>query len=326
MRALLEQASKAVFDVDRGLWYTLQGLLKRPGEIINGYLDGQRVRNTSPFTLLLLFTGINAVLYTSGLLDLSQLTGSDSAEAQQLASEGTRWMFQYYSVVLLLLLPVASAITRWCFAACDRNYAEHLIINTYITAITVMFTAVLFPILLALRPEWLSIVWNSVLPLTGVYNVFALVKVFGPTAERVKVMPRAIAAVALYYLRRILAQRPSQPWARLVDRILGIDRPLEDARVERAQLRCVGAGDVEEHDGGGAVRHALGRFASGGSFGDCEQRNDVKQGSMDHAVTPGCEAGRILAFDPLRLLMILAVLNRPWHNENPHRRCSASAK
>jgi hypothetical protein len=113
----------------------------------------------------------------------------------------TRWMFQYYAAFLLLTVPLVSAITRWLFAACRRNYAEHLIINTYITAATVVITTCLFPVLVAVNDSWLVEAWNSaLLPLTVGYHAFALVKVFSAQAARIRVVPRAIAAVASYYL------------------------------------------------------------------------------------------------------------------------------
>ena len=85
LRTLLRQLPKAVFDVDRGLWHTLTGLLLRPGEVINGYLDGRRIQYTNPITLLVLFASIYAVLLSSGWLDFSRLTGDASPQVQKLS-------------------------------------------------------------------------------------------------------------------------------------------------------------------------------------------------------------------------------------------------
>src|SRR5687767_8386655 len=98
IRTLLQQISKALFDVDRGVWHTLKGLLIRPGEVINGYLDGRRIRYSNPFGLFLLFSGINAVLFTSGMLDLTYVSAVGSTGARGLAADLTRWSFQYYSL------------------------------------------------------------------------------------------------------------------------------------------------------------------------------------------------------------------------------------
>lgn len=210
LRVLMRQVPLAVFDLERGAWHTLKGLLLRPGHVINGYLDGQRVRYSNPFTLLLLFVGINAVLFPSGLLDFSRIVYAPRGTEQMIAGWAS-WMFQYYSLLLLLLLPLAAGITRWCFAAWPRNYAEHLVINAYITAETTACYCCLFPVFLLMsRTPWLAVTWNTIGALTYAYYSFALVKVFGadvfdtvvcgPGARRKKVVVRSIAAILLYVL------------------------------------------------------------------------------------------------------------------------------
>ena len=121
------------------------------------------------------------------------------------AADLVRWTLQYYSLVLLLQLPVVSAITRGFFAASRRNYAEHVVINAFISGVSVAFLACLFPLFLGIDPSWLAVAWNSTVPLMSVYYVFALVKIFGASAGRLKAVLRAIAAVVLYYFLVFLA-------------------------------------------------------------------------------------------------------------------------
>jgi uncharacterized membrane protein len=211
LRTLLRQMPKAVFDVDRGLWHTLKGLLLRPGEVINGYLDGRRIRYTNPFTLLLLFVGINAVLYPSGLIDFSKIIEAPpSVQGTMLDMQGfmvdlTRWTFQYYSLFLLLLLPLSSAISKRCFATYGRNYAEHLILNAYITAVQVAFATCAFPFLaLMSQTAWLSVAWNCQVPVVCLYSICALVQVFGRPTARIKAVLRASMAVVFYLLATAL--------------------------------------------------------------------------------------------------------------------------
>jgi len=194
-RLLLQQVPKTVFDVDRGLWHTLKGLLLHPGEVINGYLEGRRIRYTNPFTLVLLFSGINAVLFP--LLDFSGIA-RDVPGTQQVGSM-TRLSFQYYSLLLLLLLPLASVCSRWVFAARGRNYAEHLIVNTYLTAEQAAFTACTFPLLAVLNhTPWFGAAYQGTLPLGLLYAVFGYVDVFGIPGARAKAVWRAIVTVVLY--------------------------------------------------------------------------------------------------------------------------------
>jgi hypothetical protein len=200
LRVLLEQVSKAAFDVDRGVWYTVKSLLIRPGDLINEYLDGRRIRYTNPFTLLLLFVGINAVLYPSGLIDFSRISASPP-EMQEATVNLTRWIFQYYSLSMLLLLPMWSCISKWCFAASGRNYAEHLIVNTYVAATQVVFMTCTFPLLALLnQTAWLGVAWNLQIPIMVIYSIFALAQVFAAPVANAKVVMRATMTTVLYYV------------------------------------------------------------------------------------------------------------------------------
>ena len=204
VRALLAQIPQVVFDVDRGLGPTLLGLLRRPGDVINGYLDGRRVRYTNPLVLVLLFTGFNAALFSSGWLNFSRLV----VERGELPREGVEVMqkiFQYAALLLVVQLPVAGAITRMCFAASGRNYAEHLVINTYVAAMGSAYMVLLFPVLWLLNDTpWFGLAWNSALPVFLLYSGFVFIKVFGTALGRGASVRRTLGALALYVLSNIL--------------------------------------------------------------------------------------------------------------------------
>jgi hypothetical protein len=229
LRTLLRQVPKAVFDVDRGLWHTLKGLLLRPGEVINDYLDGRRIRYTNPFTFLLLFAGINAVLYPIGLIDFSKIT-NPPPDMQQFMVDFGQWTFQYYSLLLLLLLPLASAISRRCFAEYGRNYAEHLILNAYIVAVQAAFGAAVFPFLVLLnQTAWLGVAWNCQIPILYLYSIYAMVKVFDKPSARIKVVLRASMAVVLYFLASVLLFG----MAALLYGVITVTAPVESTAADR---------------------------------------------------------------------------------------------
>ena len=58
LKHLLHEIPHAVFHVDRGFVPTLKALVTRPGEVVDEYLRGKRVRYFNPLTLLVICAGV----------------------------------------------------------------------------------------------------------------------------------------------------------------------------------------------------------------------------------------------------------------------------
>jgi len=136
----LDEVATGIFQVDRGFFYTLIALFRRPGHAIQEYLDGKRKAYFKPvayvLTLSTLYflvsqvTGQNTWLddivtgWSNGALDLGEQTTVPTV---------LRWFSANFAYTTLLLLPVFSLASFLSFRRFGRNYAEHLVINTYTT-------------------------------------------------------------------------------------------------------------------------------------------------------------------------------------------------
>ncbi len=136
---ILNEVATGIFQVDRGFFYTLIALFTRPGNAIREYLDGKRKTYFKPvayvLTLSTLYflvsqsTGQNTWLddivtgWSNGALETSKLN----------VPSLLRWFTKNFAYTTLLLLPVFSLASFLSFRRLGRNFAEHLVINTYTT-------------------------------------------------------------------------------------------------------------------------------------------------------------------------------------------------
>lgn len=135
---VLSQLATSVFQVDRGFFYTVIALFSRPGRAIQEYLDGKRKKYFRPIAYVLTLstlyylvsqaTGQNTWMgdiitgWTNGALDTEEQTQIPTV---------LQWFSANFAYTTLLLLPVFSLASFLSFWGFGRNFAEHLVINTY---------------------------------------------------------------------------------------------------------------------------------------------------------------------------------------------------
>lgn len=174
-----------VLNLERGMGYTLKRLFIAPGSTIREYLFEDRSRLTRPFQLILLLVAIATFLTffilpgTDQLLtDLHQTTGWDNfTPAVQKSLEWfTMNMKQYFNVFFLGGIPFISLATFLVFRKSKYYYAEHLIINTYLSSPQTLFFILYVPFLNASG----YMAMFQILPVV-LYTIFAYRQVFNQT-------------------------------------------------------------------------------------------------------------------------------------------------
>lgn len=187
LAGLLHDVPHAVFHVERGILPTVAGLLRRPGVTINAYLDGQRARFFNPLTLLVLMAGAYAALYNQPFLLTILEPLFDDPRARGHITGMVGWMTRWYSLLLLVSVPLIGAFNWLIYRRHSRNIAEHMVVAAYTNAVsTLLMILPLYPVLLALHwsgwagaPRWMALAWFSVAALTLVYQGWAVAQVFG---------------------------------------------------------------------------------------------------------------------------------------------------
>jgi len=183
---------------DRGLLHTLEGLARRPGRTIEGYLDGHRVEFSNPLNLLTLTAGLAALLYCNHGFDLSPLLAGLAHDQLATQSRLVQFQFKYRTLLQVLALPFLAAVTWLTFAGRGRGYAEHLIINAYSMSAVNLLYALLFGVLLvADRTPAFGVAWAVGSAVPAVYRAVALYAVFARPGRRRSTALMALAATAV---------------------------------------------------------------------------------------------------------------------------------
>lgn len=180
------------FNLERGLIGTTISLTKHPGQAIRAYLLEDRERLIPPFRYLFFMVAIGTFItvqyfnsqdswiekFRTDFERGYENAANSNQESQafiQAYLENTSYLFNnYFNLFILLGVPISSLATLWFFRR-SFNYAEHLVINSYITAYHNVIYIVLTPVLLF--SDFITLSWIYTF-FTLIYTIFAYQKVY----------------------------------------------------------------------------------------------------------------------------------------------------
>lgn len=154
----------AVFNFEKGMSFTVKNLLISPGKTLSNYLfTAERTKHIKPMSFLILMVTI-ATFLTLQLLKFSTSDAMSGSEVNDVIGGTTinfgdavpkklndaieifnKLVSQYYHIFQLLKVPFFAIATFWIFRKKQYNYAEHLIINSYVMGMTTFLFIVAFP-------------------------------------------------------------------------------------------------------------------------------------------------------------------------------------
>lgn len=205
----------SVLHMDRGVFYTLKNLMRRPGHFIRDYIDGRRAGHVRPLFLIMVMAA--AVVFLARFMLHGDIVGSavdsgfsegvqagsggksDGAAVAALFVKAKDWVNGHYALTTLLLLPLEAAALKLAFRRVRAlNYPEWLVITAFITAQGFLIHALLVPL-----DPWLPgrQQWTAAL-LFG-YAIFTLVQFFDGY-PRWKSVLRTVLGFLLYEVAVLL--------------------------------------------------------------------------------------------------------------------------
>ena len=171
----------------KGLPYTVKELTIRPGIAIKNVIDGQRLSLYPPFKYLVLVGTVIVILSLRyGFFHSEELTSVNSntyqfsllAEHKVFFDGFFRFAEDYATLLNLVAIPIFSLFSYLFFKESGYNFAENLIINTFITAQQLLFLVLLVPFI-----EFIPGTKHILIPiytfLMVLYNVYAYVQLYG---------------------------------------------------------------------------------------------------------------------------------------------------
>jgi hypothetical protein len=159
---LIHDIQHGIIHFDKGILFTAKELFTRPANTIREFINGKRVNHIKPVSLVILLSGVYALLSHFFHFDLLpnnyEIKASGIGSAAFIASvhELKDWFTQHYYVLALLQIPIYSIGTFVMFKEEGFNYIEHLVINSFITAQKLILLILTFPII-----YWLKMTSNS---------------------------------------------------------------------------------------------------------------------------------------------------------------------
>jgi hypothetical protein len=171
----------------KGLPYTVKELTLRPGIAIKNVLDGQRLSLYPPFKYLVLVGTVIVILSLRyGFFHSEELTSANSdiyqfpflSEHKIFFDGFFRFAEDYATLLNLVAIPIFSFFSYLFFKKSGYNFAENLIINTFITAQQLLFLVLLVPFI-EFMPGTKHILIPIYTAVIMLYNILAYVQVFG---------------------------------------------------------------------------------------------------------------------------------------------------
>ena len=175
-----------IANLEKGLGYTVKQFLIRPRQATIEYLQLDRKRMMKPFPMLLLFVTI-ATFLSLRLLPLGESLWESMEEDgaaklfPPIMQEGLRLitiaMQKYFNIIFMLSLPGQAIGSFILFRKQGYNFAEHLVVNTYLFSVQTLIYTFIIPFL-----YWNDNMLGLILVL-GMYGywLFALYQIFQPT-------------------------------------------------------------------------------------------------------------------------------------------------
>lgn len=198
----LREVSVSVFQINKGLLFTIRELFFRPGQSIHEYLEGKRKPYFKPiayaFTLSTIYFLFSRIFGSETFINDFATGWSSGATNQEIDAKGVQfldWFTGNYGYTVLILLPVFSLASHISFRKFKLNYLEHIVLNAYITGHQAILS-VIFVILTGLIGEndYLEIIG---LATTIAYSTWVFWQFFHE-ASRIGVLLRTFLTYVLY--------------------------------------------------------------------------------------------------------------------------------
>ncbi len=204
----------SVWHLDKGILFTLKELFSRPGYTIREFLDGKRVNHYRPLALILILGGILTFILHGLDIHLAELgqnslgvdvktTGSKTLQQFQL--DLNHFIERYQNLIQIALLPLTSMYTWLLFRRQRLNYPEHLVANTFLANIALVFSIVGIVIFKVVgNPNAFSVIMATMTLISAGWRCWAYAQLFRGKLRPLAAVLRAAAANLCSFLSFLL--------------------------------------------------------------------------------------------------------------------------
>jgi hypothetical protein len=207
--SVFREFSERYFSFDNKFLNTFVTLFKSPEKVVNGYINGLRVRYVNPITFLVIavtLSSIQVYLLKNGYIDFNIADIPQDPNAPFDTKALNDWFLDHQNVVMFLSIPFLALISKVVFI--DRkefNFAEHNLIYFYTySASTIFLLVFVMPFFLFFPLNFLTYSAISFV-LIFLYHIFALKRIFDLTGKQIFVKTLLfLPALGIVYLAIII--------------------------------------------------------------------------------------------------------------------------
>lgn len=169
----------SIFNLERGLGYTMWQLTIRPGDAIREFLFSEkRKKHIKPMSFLILSVSISTFLILKMLPeDIETINGelsNDQGYSSLFLKEFESFVFKYFNLIQMLKIPFLSIGTFYLFKKSKFNFAEHLVLNSYVFSYISFFLV----LIVSLTKLFNTQIVMAFLVMSLVYPCFVYFKLF----------------------------------------------------------------------------------------------------------------------------------------------------
>jgi Protein of unknown function (DUF3667) len=180
------------YHVHGGLLFTMKELFIRPGEMLRGYISGKRVVYLNPFTYLVLVCLVGGFVYKwSGIPEHVN-------EILLASGETIKFTAKHLSYRVLLTIPTYALMSSFVYKSFNYNYAEHLIISTFLMSQSMVFMIMGMLLGSFLKPDELVfeiLYYGSFLSII-IFQIVVLFRLFNEGNVTMRWLKASIAAIS----------------------------------------------------------------------------------------------------------------------------------
>jgi len=198
----LTEISDSVFQLNRGLFYTIKELFTRPEHTIREFIQGKRKEYFKPIafvlTLSTVYFLVSQISDHPTIIDDFLSGYSDGGDERGLSTNSPpilNWLSDNYAYTTLLLLPIFSFASYLSFHGLGQNYLEHIVINSYITGQQAIFYSFFMIIGMLIGNEDLTVL--AAVLVSTLFSFWAFSQFYVNT-KRIKIIFRLLLAYILY--------------------------------------------------------------------------------------------------------------------------------
>ena len=185
---VVREFSERYLSFDNKFLSTFKTLFTHPEWVVNGYLNGLRVRYVNPITYLIIavtLSGLNVYLTKNGYfgdIDYAGMGGNQKTPIDM--KEYMNSIYDFNSVIIFMAIPMLAFISKIVFYNFKQvNFAEHNLIYFYTYSQTSILNVLFLPLVLLLKIEYLHYALFTFVLMIG-YHFFALQRIFNLTVKK----------------------------------------------------------------------------------------------------------------------------------------------